>query len=151
MLRSFVPLSVGEPNVKLLRLELKWYGLGEGGTGADSSTGKQVSTMASRQFTNSSDDSPIILYCKKKKYKIKLRFSSPFYFWTFVNGPANRHRPPKPQLCRKCNCCWDGSSVANIFCIILWTAISTTWSFETDKMLLIFWSSNECLQFENIF
>lgn len=64
---------------------------------------------------------------------------------TLVNGPANRHKPPKPQLCKKCNCCWDGSSVASIFCIILWTAISTKWSFDNDRMLLIFWSSNECL------
>ena len=63
-----------------------------------------------------------------------------------VNGPANRHKPPKPQLCKKCNCCWDGSSVANIFWIILCTAIKTNWSLDTDKMLLIFWSSNEWLQ-----
>lgn len=57
------PLSVGEPIVKLLKLELKWPGRGDGGTGQEgSSTGKQVSTIASRQFTNSSEDSPIILY-----------------------------------------------------------------------------------------
>lgn len=61
---SSVPLSVGEPIVRLLRLELRWYGRGEGGTGiAGSSTGKQVSTIASRQLTKSSEDSPIMLYC----------------------------------------------------------------------------------------
>lgn len=63
----------------------------------------------------------------------------------FVNGPANRHKPPKPQLCRKCNCCCDGSSVANIFWIILWIAFKTAWSFDMDSTLLIFWSSNEWL------
>lgn len=62
---DYSPLSVGEPNVKLLKLELRfWYGLGDGGTGADSSTGRHVSTIASKQLTNSSDDSPIILYCE---------------------------------------------------------------------------------------
>lgn len=69
---------------------------------------------------------------------------------TFVNGPANRQRPPKPQLWRKCNCCCDGSSVANIFWIILCTAIKTNWSFETDNILLIFWSSKECLNHRKI-
>lgn len=64
--RFYSPLSVGDPNVKLLRLELKWYGLGDGGTGVDSSTGRHVSTIASRQFTNNSDDSPIMLYCGKR-------------------------------------------------------------------------------------
>lgn len=70
---------------------------------------------------------------------------------TFVNGPANRQRPPNPQLCRKCNCCCDASSVANIFCMILWTANKTSWSFDTDKMLFIFWSSSECLKTESAF
>lgn len=42
-----------------------------------------------------------------------------------VNGPANRQSPPKPQLCKKCNCCCDGSSVASIFCMILCMAINT--------------------------
>lgn len=56
-------MSVGDPNVKLLRLELKLYGLGDGGTGGVSSTeNKHVSTIASKQFTNSSDDSTIMLY-----------------------------------------------------------------------------------------
>ena len=55
------PLS-GDPNVKLLKLDVKLYGLGDEGTGWFSSAGKHVSTMASRQFTNSSEDSTIILY-----------------------------------------------------------------------------------------
>lgn len=61
------PLSVGELSVKLLMLELRWYGRGEGGTGGDSSTeNKHVSTIASKQFTKSSDDSIIMLYCEGK-------------------------------------------------------------------------------------
>lgn len=59
---DYSPLSVGEPNVRLLRLELRWYGLGDGGTVVESSWGRHVSTIASRQFTNNSDDSPIMLY-----------------------------------------------------------------------------------------
>lgn len=57
-----LPLSVGEPKVRLLRLELKLYGRGDGGTGTVSSPGRHVSTMASKQLTNNSDDSPIIVY-----------------------------------------------------------------------------------------
>lgn len=64
----------------------------------------------------------------------------------FVNGPANRHNPPKPQLCRKCNCCCDASSVASMFWIILWMAFKMAWSLDIDRTLLIFWSSNEWLQ-----
>lgn len=63
----------------------------------------------------------------------------------FVNGPANRHKPPKPQLCKKCSCCCDGSSVANMFWIILWIALRMAWSFDMDSTLFIFWSSNEWL------
>lgn len=142
LLVEYVPLSVGEPSVRLLRLELKWYGLGDGGTGV-SSTGRHVSTIASRQLTNSSDDSPIMLYCRELNQLALFLFIKNWF--TFVNGPAKRQRPPKPQLCRKCSCCCDGSSVASIFCIILWTAINTTWSLDTDRILLIFWSSNEWL------
>lgn len=56
------PLS-GDPKVRLLKLDVKLYGLGEDGTGWFSSTGKQVSTIASKQLTNNSDDSTTILYC----------------------------------------------------------------------------------------
>lgn len=86
---THLPLSVGEPTVRLLKLELKWYGRG-GGTGtAGSSTGKQVSTIASRQFTNSSDDSPIMLYCRDfvyNNYNLPLEmaiilFHSPDTLW----------------------------------------------------------------------
>jgi hypothetical protein len=54
----------GLPSVRELRLDVKLYGRGTGESGACwfSSTGKQVSTIASRQFTNSSEDSTIILY-----------------------------------------------------------------------------------------
>jgi len=45
---------------------------------------------------------------------------------TLVKGPANRHSPPKPQLWRKWSCCWEGSSLASMFCIMLWTELSTT-------------------------
>lgn len=62
-----------------------------------------------------------------------------------VNGPANLHKPPKPQLCRKCNCCWDGSSVASIFCIMLWMAFNTAWSLDAWRTWLIFWSNNAWL------
>lgn len=65
-----------------------------------------------------------------------------------VNGPAKRQSPPKPQLCKKCNCCCDGSSVANIFWMILWMAIKTAWSFDIESTLLIFWSSSEWLNIE---
>lgn len=57
-----LPLSIGDPKVRLLRLELKLYGRGDGGTGVVSSPGRHVSTIASKQFTNNSDDSPIIVY-----------------------------------------------------------------------------------------
>lgn len=63
---------MGEPSVRLLRLELRLYGRGEGGTGPDSSPGKQVSTMASKQLTNNSEDSPIMLYYKGNKKEIKI-------------------------------------------------------------------------------
>lgn len=65
---------------------------------------------------------------------------------TLVKGPANRQSPPNPQLCIKCSVCCVGSSLANMFWMILWTAISTTWSLDTDRMLLIFWSSREWLE-----
>ena len=55
-----------------------------------SSLGSQVSTRASRQFMNRSTFSA-------------LQFD-------LVKKPANRHRPPNPQLCRKCSCCCDVSS-----------------------------------------
>lgn len=145
----WLPLSVGEPSVRLLRLELKLYGFGDGGTAAFSSRGKHVSTIASKQLTNSSDDSPMRLYWKGRLKQINCSLD-----WEterkltlgLVNGPAKRQSPPKPQLCRKWSCCWDGSSVASMFWIILWMAISTAWSFEMDSTLLIFWSSSECLQ-----
>lgn len=146
-----IPLSVGEPSVRLLKLELKWYGFGDGGTVVVSSTGKHVSTIASKQFTNNSDDSPIKLYWKTKMSASVGDMQSNFWNRTLtlglVNGPAKRQSPPKPQLCKKCNCCWDGSSVANIFWMILWMAIRTAWSFDIESTLLIFWSSNEWLNF----
>lgn len=57
-----LPLSVGEFNVRLLRLQLKLCTRGGAVVPAASSTGKHVSTIASKQFTNNSDDSPIKLY-----------------------------------------------------------------------------------------
>lgn len=64
---------------------------------------------------------------------------------TLVNGPAKRHKPPNPQLCKKCNGCWEASSVASMFCIILWTDASTIWSLDTLSTLFTFWSSREWL------
>lgn len=64
---------------------------------------------------------------------------------TFVKGPANLHNPPKPHDCRKWSGCWEASSDASMFWMMLWTAASTTWSFDDDKTLLIFWSSSEWL------
>ena len=49
-------------------------------TSSLSSQGKQVSTRASSALLNSSTFSALLL--------------------AFVNGPAKRHSPPKPQLCK---------------------------------------------------
>lgn len=67
-----------------------------------SSSGRQVSTRASRQLTNSSTFSALQL--------------------DLVKNPANLHKPPKPQLCRKCSCCWLVSSQLIMFSMILCTA-----------------------------
>lgn len=160
------PLSVGEPSVKLLMLELKWYGRGDGGTPGDSSTkNRHVSTIASRQLTNSSDDSTIMLYWKEynvisfikmrnNSYSFKeLRFclqsgdpEAPQSQLTLVNGPANRHNPPNPHVWRNNNGCWQASSDANIFWMILCTAANMTRSFDTDNTWFIFWSKSVWLQ-----
>ena len=99
--------------MRLLRLELRLYGRGDGGIGVLSSTGRHVSTIASRKLTNSSDDSTIMLYCgewgsiENKQRSITgdgvvvVFFGSLNNDPTLVNGPAKRHSPPKPQLCRK--------------------------------------------------
>lgn len=58
-----LPLSVGEFSVKLLRLQLKLCVRGATCVPLESSIGKHVSTIASKQLTNNSDDSPIKLYC----------------------------------------------------------------------------------------
>lgn len=68
---------------------------------------------------------------------------------TFVNGPAKRHNPPKPHVCKKCNGCWFASSDCNIFSIILCTAAKTTLSVDVNNILLILWSSRECLENNN--
>lgn len=60
-----------ESIVKLLMLEESPWSGGRGERGAFSSAGKttDVSTIASKQFTNSSDDSCSILYYLKKNSK----------------------------------------------------------------------------------
>lgn len=65
-----LPLSVGEFNVRLLKLQLKLCVLGDTIAPAESSIGKHVSTIASRQLTNNSDDSPIKLYCNSIKKSV---------------------------------------------------------------------------------
>lgn len=65
---------------------------------------------------------------------------------TLVNGPANLQSPPNPQDCKKWSGCCEASSDANIFWIILCTAARTTWSFDDDNTLLIFWSRSEWLE-----
>lgn len=136
----------GLPRVKLLKLDVKLYGRGTGDRGACwfSSTGKHVSTIASRQLTNNSEDSTIMLYFMEKDfgYEKKRNF---VIILTFVNGPANRQSPPNPHDCKKWSGCCEASSDANIFWIMLCTAARTTWSFDDDKTLLIFWSRREWL------
>lgn len=70
--------------------------------------------------------------------------------FTFVNGPANLHSPPKPHDWRKSNDCCEASSDASIFWIMLCAAAKTTWSFDCDKTLLIFWSRSEWLNYKLI-
>lgn len=74
-----LPFSVGDPRFILLRLELKLW-CRDGWTKTGSSPGRQVSTIASRQFTNNSDDSPIMFNWKEIEIILNLYFYFSFLF-----------------------------------------------------------------------